>query len=156
MRLGNVGVLGAAVGKGAGGTLSLFDWYSTKNAVPVIGWIGGNVLKGFKLTIDYPNRRLYWLQQAASDLHELDQVGVTLRAHGGEYFVSAIASKNGRPTVLGVYAGDKLLQVDQLRLKHAHWGAIYAALHGTPGDVRRLLLDRAGTQVLVQAKVTAF
>jgi hypothetical protein len=49
-----------------------------------------------------------------------------------------------------------LLQVDQLQLQHANWGAIYAALHGTPGDVRRLLLDRAGSQVVVQAKVIAF
>ena len=156
VRLGNVGVFGAAPGKGVGGTLSLFDWYSTKNAVPVIGWIGGNVLKGFKLTIDYPNRRLYWLKQAAPDLHELDQVGITLRAHGGEYFISAIASKNGKPAVAGVFVGDKLLQVDQLQLQHANWGAIYAALHGAPGDVRRLLLDRAGRQVIAQAKVTAF
>ncbi|HEY2782301.1 MAG TPA: hypothetical protein VGI90_16080 [Steroidobacteraceae bacterium] len=155
LRLREAGVLAAGPGKGMGNS-TLFDWYSTKNAVPVIGWIGGNVLKHFRLTIDYPHRMLYWVKQTAPDLHELDQVGLTLRAHAGEFFVSGIATKNGKPTVEAVNAGDRLLQVDQLPLKGANWGAVYAALHGSPDDVRMLVLNRAGTQFTVKAKVTAF
>lgn len=152
----DVGVLGAGPGKGPGGNVTLFDWYSTKNAVPVIGWIGGNVLKGFCLTVDYPNRTLYWLKQTDADAHELDQVGLTLKARGGDYVVAAIATKNGRPTVDGVQPGDRLLQVGEWPLKHATWGAIYSALHGRPGEVRTLTLERQGHRVIVQAGVTAF
>jgi hypothetical protein len=154
--LADVGALGAGPGRGFGGTLTLFDWYSTKNAVPVIGWIGGNVLKGFRLTVDYPNHTLYWLKQADADAHDLDQVGLTLQSQHGEYLVAAIATKNGQPTVAGVQAGDILRQVDELALKGATWGAIYAAMHGTPGDVRTLRLERQGRPIVVKASVTAF
>jgi hypothetical protein len=156
VQLANVGMLAAGPGKGFGGNSTLFDWYATKNAVPVIGWLGANVLKGFRLTIDYPHRKLYWLKQASTDLHELDQVGITLQARAGEYFIAAIAQKNGKPTVEGVKVGDKLLQVEQLPLAHSNWGAIFSALHGDPGEVRRLVIDRAGEKVVVQATVTGF
>lgn len=156
MNLKEVGALGAGPGRGFGGNLTLFDWYSTKNAVPVIGWIGGNVLKNFRLTIDYANRTLYWLKQTEPGSQDLDQVGLTLRFQDGDYTVAAIATKNGKPTVEGVQVADKLLQVDTLQLKQASWGAIYSALQGKPGDVRILILERAGNQVTVNAKVTAF
>lgn len=55
LALKQVGVLGAGRDKGFSTNMDLFDWYSTKNAVPVIGWIGGNVLKAFRLSIDYQN-----------------------------------------------------------------------------------------------------
>lgn len=156
VRLGDVGMLAAGPGKGFGGNSTLFDWYSTKNAVPVIGWLGGNILKDFRLTVDYPHRRIYWLKQTTADLHELDQVGITLRARAGEYFIAAIVQKNGKPTVDGVKVGDKLVQVEQLPLAHSNWGAIFSALHGVPGDVRTLVIDRAGEKVVVLATVTGF
>jgi hypothetical protein len=48
------------------------DWYSKKNAVSVIGWLGGNVLQHFAITIDYPNKVSYWEPQRALDLRDLD------------------------------------------------------------------------------------
>ncbi|HEY3950560.1 hypothetical protein, partial [Phenylobacterium sp.] len=134
----------------------LFDWYSKKNAVPVLGWIGGNVLKGYRLTIDYPNRTLYWLRQAAPDRDELNQVGLTLRARAGAYFVAGVASKDGRPTVTGVQVGDKLVSIDGMPLEGASWGAIFQALHGPPGARRSLILHRDGQTVTASALVTAF
>lgn len=134
----------------------LFDWYSRKNAVPVLGWIGGNVLKGYRLTIDYPNRTLYWQKQTGPDTHELDQIGLTLRTQAGEYFVAAVATKHGLPTVANVEPGDRLVQVDALTLKGATWGAIFQAMHGKPGSKRILVLERNGNPVTVTAKITAF
>lgn len=32
---------------------------------------------------------MYWLAQSAPDFHELDQVGLTLQAKGGDYMVAA-------------------------------------------------------------------
>ena len=55
-----------------------FDWYSKKAPESVIGWIGGNVRKGFRVMIDFPRRMIYWEQQIELDPHDLDQVGVTL------------------------------------------------------------------------------
>ena len=155
LALENVSVLAAGRGKGPGG-VDLFDWYSTKNAVPVIGWIGGNVLKAFRLTVDYRNGLLYWLRQSGPDPTELDQVGLTLTKRAGEYIVAAVATRNGKPTVDGVEPGDKLLRIDALETRGATKGAIYDALHGKPGDLRLLVLERRGVPRTVRVTVTPF
>lgn len=156
LSLQRVGVLGAGESKGFPGNLNLFDWYSTKNAVPVLGWLGANVLRHFRLTIDYPNRTMYWLQQSRSDRDSLDQVGLTLQARRGEYIVAAIATKHGRPTLKDVQPGDKLLRIDGLETKNATWGDIYSAMGGKPGDVRVLTLQRSTQRVTIRARITSF
>lgn len=135
-----------------------FDWYSKKAPEPVIGWLGGNVLKGFRVMIDFPRHMTYWEHQRDLDPHDLDQVGVTLetRDTGEGYFIAGVAEKDGKATVEDVQAGDKLIQVDDLRLAGATRGAIFSALHGKPGTVRVLILERRGKQLTVQAKATAF
>jgi hypothetical protein len=135
-----------------------FDWYSKKAPEPVIGWLGGNVLKGFRVMIDFPRHTTYWEREGDLDPHDLDQVGVTLetRDTGEGYFIGGVVEKNGTPTVEGLQAGDKLLQVDDLRLAGATRGAIFSALHGKPGTVRLLILEREGKQFTLQAKTSAF
>ena len=135
---------------------SFFDWYSKKAPEPVIGWLGGNVLRGFRLMIDFPRRTSYWERVSDLDPHELDQVGVTLEKRSDGYFIAGIAQKSGKPTVDTVRVGDKLIQVDDVVLSSATRGAIFAALHGKPGEVRMLVVERDGQQLMVPAKVTAF
>jgi hypothetical protein len=154
LTLEQVGVL--ALGPAKDSQQDFFDWYSTKNAVPVIGWLGGNVLKQFRLTIDYPNRTIYWLKQTDPDSHDMDQVGVTLMAKDDDFIIAGIATKNGKPTVENIQPGDKLLRIDNLETKHASWGAIYSALHGNPGEIRTLVIGRAGHELTVPTKITAF
>jgi hypothetical protein len=154
--LKDVGALAAGPGGILPDNLDLFDWYSRKNATPVIGWIGGNILKQFRLTIDYPARMMYWMKQSDPDSHDLDQVGLTLRSEHREYFVAAVATKNGRPTVEGVSSGDRLVRIGDLETQNATWGAIYNAMHGNPGETRMLVLERNGNRFTVAAKVTAF
>ena len=83
-------------------------------------------------------------------------MGLTLRSDGRAYVVAAIASKNHRPTVGGVVPGDTLLRVGSLDVGTATWGAIYSAMHGHPGDVRTLVLERNGQRRSVDVRVTAF
>lgn len=156
LNLRQVGVLGAGPSKGLPGNLELFDWYSKKNAIAVIGWLGGNVLKSFRLTIDYANHTMYWLRQAQPDSGDLDQVGLTLKFQDGEYIVAAVAKRNGRPTVENVQPGDKLIRIDALETKHATWGAIYNAMHGIPGEIHLLELERGRGQITVRTRVTSF
>ncbi len=152
--LSRAGALGAAPGTVEG--LDLFDWYSKKNSGPVVGWIGGNILKAFRITVDYPNRVMYWLKQRELETNDLDQVGLTLRSDHGAFFVAGIATKNGKPTVDGIMPGDKLLRVAGLETATATWGALFAALHGQPGALRTLTVDRNGQILTVRAPVTAF
>jgi hypothetical protein len=154
--LRQVGVLGAAAGKGMSENMDLFDWYSTKNVIPVIGWIGGNVLKAFRLTIDYRHRTIYFERQSAPDVSDFDQVGITLRREAGRYVVAGIAAKGGQPTVEGVELGDTLVRIDGYDTFGATMGRIYSLLHGRPGETRLLVLERGTNQLAVRASVTAF
>jgi hypothetical protein len=137
---------------------SFFDWYSKKAPEPVIGWIGGNVLKAFRVTIDFANHLTYWEQQRDIDVHDFDQVGVTLetRDNVSGYFVAGIAQKNGKPTAAGVQVGDKLIEVDGISIANATRGGIFAALHGAPGTTHTLTLKRNGELVSVPVQTTSF
>jgi hypothetical protein len=156
VNLRQVGVLAAGPTKLVPGFVDLFDWYSAKNPVPVIGWIGGNVLKQFRLTLDYPNHTIYWLKQDEPDSHDLNQVGITLHSDNGAFYVAAIATRHGRATVAGVLPGDKLVRIDDLDLSTATWGEVFEAMHGSPGQSRRLILERGGVRHSISAKVTDF
>jgi hypothetical protein len=135
-----------------------FDWYSKKAPEPVIGWLGGNVLKGFRVMVDFPRHMTYWARASSLDQHDLDQVGVTLERRDNKegYFVAGIVEKDGAQTVEGIRIGDKLVQVGDLRLAGATRGAVFSALHGRAGTVRVLVLEREGREVTVRAKTTAF
>jgi hypothetical protein len=132
------------------------DWYSAKNAVSVIGWLGANVLRQFRITIDYPNNMSYWEPQSALDPDDFNYVGLTLVSRLGEYYVAGIAVRNGRPVVTGVQVGDKLVQVGMQPTHGASRQAIFAAMHGKAGEYRALVLERQGTIIRVQTRVTAF
>jgi len=135
---------------------NFFDWYSKKTAEPVIGWIGANVLKNFKVTFDFPRQTIYFEREKDGD--DLNQVGVTLERREGQqgYFIAGVALKDGLPTVDGAVVGDRLVKIDDLEVNSATRGAIFAALHGKPGSVRTLVVERNGRRVNVPAKVTAF
>ena len=131
------------------------DWYSTKTAVPVIGWLGGNVLRAYRITIDYPARVAYWYPETVLD-PDLDYVGLVLRAERGEYYVAGIAVRDGVPTVEGAEIGDQVIRIGDLRTSGATREAVLQALHGGPGDLRTLILAREGRQIQLHARVTAF
>lgn len=166
LRLKRVGILGIspdvppfpAVPGGGVTSGTFFDWYSQKAPERVIGWLGGNVLKAFRLTIDYPRRMIYWERQTASDVHDLDQVGITLetRDDAQGYFVAGIAEQDGKPTARGLRVGDRLVEVDHRRVSGATRGAIFGALHGKAGTLRTLVVEREGNPVTVRARTTAF
>jgi hypothetical protein len=141
---------------GVFGVEDVFDWYSQKTPGPVVGWLGGNILKSFRLTIDFPNHMTYWQRQSDPDPRDLDQVGLTLLALNDDYFVVGIASQNGRRTVDGIQVGDRLVQVDGLRATGASRAAVLSALHGRVGEIRTIAVERDAKQVTVQASVRAF
>ena len=137
-------------------TPAFWRYYSDKAGERVDGWIAGNVLKSFRLTLDYPNRRSYWRQEAPLDVEELDQVGLVLARSGQTVTVAGVARKDGRATVSDVFPGDRLVSVDGRAVDGLTRGQLLAALHGRPGETRELALDRKGKRVDVRAAVTAF
>jgi hypothetical protein len=136
---------------------SLFVWYSKKSAGAVVGFIGANVLKGFRLEVDYPNRMTYWEAAPPPDQGDLDIVGLTLRPEtNGGFTVAGVATRDGRPAVEGVQPGDTLVRVGTLDATGATMGAVVDALRGKPGATRTLVIERAGKRSTVDAKVMRF
>jgi len=155
VRLTGVAVVGLPDFFGDG--VSLGDWYSRKAARPVAGFLGPNAFKAFRVEIDYANGTVYFERGAADDAHDLDIVGLTLQPQtDGSYQVLGVAPHDGRPSVEGVEPGDVLLEVGALRVTGATMGTVVDALRGTPGDVRSLVLERAGRRFTVTARVERF
>ena len=142
---------------GAIATPAFWRYYSAKAGERVDGWIAGNVLKSFRLTLDYPHRTSYWRQEGPIDADELDQVGVVLsREEDAVVRVAGVARKDGRTTVVGVEPGDRLVSVDGRTVDGLTRGQLLAALHGRAGETHDLVLERNGRRLDVRAPVTAF
>jgi hypothetical protein len=131
-----------------------FDWYSRKSAGPVAGFIGANVLRGFRLEVDFPAGMTYWEAGPPPGTGDLDIVGLTIRpdADGG-FTVAGVVAEDGLPTLAGVQAGDKLLRVDSLDTSGALMGKVEDALRGRPGETRTLVVEREGKSLTVRATV---
>jgi hypothetical protein len=135
----------------------LFDWYSGKSAGPVAGFLGANVLRGFRLEVDYPNRLTHWEAGPPPDPDDLDTVGLTLRPEvNGEFTVAGVAMKNGRAVVEGIQSGDKLVRVGGLAIAGATMGAVADAFRGTPGATRTIVVEREGKPISIGTRVTRF
>ena len=163
LRIGGLSMASFDVsGFGAPGLVGLvanpafWRYYSAKAGEHVDGWIGGNVLKSFRLTVDYPNRISYWQQEAPLDLGELDQVGLVLVRDGSTVTVAGIARKRSQPTVTGVLPQDRLVAVDGHVVAGSTRGQLLGLLHGRPGEAHLLSLNRGGAAIKLTAPVTAF
>lgn len=142
---------------GFGSTEDFFDEWQKNAPEPVVAWLGGNVLKHYRLTIDYKNRMSWWLKKNEFDPHELDQVGINLVYDDrGHYSIGEIVTQNGKPTVSGVERGDRIIAIDDATIEG--WGRdrLFAALHGKPGDIHRVTVERGGKSLTVPLPVTAF
>jgi hypothetical protein len=154
LTLDDVGLI--EMGGGIAGSLFFDRIYSAKAGEPVDGWLGGNVLKRYRLTIDYPARMTYWQEQAPPDAHELDRVGLVLARSNAETTVAGIAQKNGADTVRGVEPGDRLLAIDGADTRAMTRGQLHDALRGKPNERKRLMLERDGKRFDLDVQVTAF
>ncbi|MFH1214125.1 MAG: PDZ domain-containing protein [Candidatus Neomarinimicrobiota bacterium] len=133
---------------------SLFDWYSQKSAGKVLGFIGANVLKNFRLEIDFPNRMTYWEKGPVTEPNDLDIIGLTLRPEAdGNFTVAGVVKTGGQPTVEGIQPGDKLIRIGEMDIKNATMDAVVNALRGEPGATRNIIVERDGKRLTVKAKV---
>jgi len=130
------------------------SWYSKKTAAPVIGFLSWNVLRAFRITIDYPHSAVYFEKLGNVDSQDADVVGVALaHSRSGGYAVVAVVQKDGHATVDDVQLGDKLLSIDDVDVTSFPLEKVIEALSGHPGDIRVLKLDRKGAMLTVKAKV---
>lgn len=115
---------------------------------PIVGSIGGNVLRDFRVTVAYPTQHVY-LQRATTDhATSLDMVGIILEpaARGGYQVAGTL------PGVKGIEIGDRLLSVDGRDVTRASFAHVVGWLSGAPGTTHTLVLKRGNVRRIIQAK----
>lgn len=152
VRLTDVAIVGVPVAFENGPGLG--EWYSHKTARPVVGFLGPNAFKSFRIEIDYENRAIYFEKGKSANPNDMDLAGLTLRPElDGTYTVIGVPAKDGKPVVPHVEPGDLLVGVDDLETKGKTLGTVVDALRGQPGDVRVLEVERNGERFKVEASV---
>jgi hypothetical protein len=121
---------------------------------PVMGSLAGNVLRAFRLSVDYPAGNVYLEKEAEVNASDLDTVGIILRSDAQDaWHVTGIAKLDGRPAVTGVEVGDRLLRIGDFAVDGATLPQVLAHLDGKPGAERVLTIERGGKKIEVRAKI---
>jgi Aspartyl protease len=122
---------------------------------PIVGVLAGNVLRQFRIDLDYPAGIAYLESGRRAGGFDLDCVGLVVQVkEDGTALVSGVARKNGRPEITGVQAGDRLLRVDQHGVTGAPLAAIHEYLSGTVGERKRLTVRRGEQTFSISAFVS--
>ena len=136
--------------------IGTFEKYmSAMMTAPIVGAIGGNILKQLRVEIDYAGGVVYIQRGGPSEPNDLDQVGLTLAATpSGALMISAVSAGNDSVVVQGLRAGDRLLRVNGVEMTGVTLSAAQKALAGRPGEIKTIVVERDGAPITVQAKVS--
>ncbi|GHO85344.1 aspartyl protease family protein [Dictyobacter formicarum] len=112
---------------------------------PIVGALAGNVLRQFRIEIDYVHAMSYWEWNDDAYPYDMDMVGLTLALNAdSSYYVAAISDCNYACVRQSVRVGDRLLQVNGLKMTGLPLSMAVDALRGSPGQRHTLLLERDG------------
>ena len=157
MRIPRVGIStfqlsGAAVVSRPKGTFE--NYMSQMMSAPIVGAIGGNILKTFRVEIDYANGAAYLENTGKPDPHDLDVIGLTLQAQrDGNYVVAGISDQTNKEIYRAARRGDRLIKVGAFEVTGASFARVIDSLRGKPGNLRLLVLERDGKQFEVKAPI---
>ena len=131
-----------------------FEQYMSRMMTkPIIGALGGNVLRAFRIEIDYGNNASYFEKTGSLDT-ELVLTGLTLfPKEDGSFTIAGASKQNGKVLVEGILPGDKLIRIDKLNVSGATFAAVVDALRGKPQSEHTLVIERDGKQTTIQAPV---
>jgi len=137
------------------------DFFDKRAGTPTAGLIGSNVLLNYRVGLDYAHSTVYFEFGRSSSFPDFDVIGLTFRPEDdGRFTILGIADLDGKPSVPqgaeGVHAGDHLVAIDGIPVGGSTMGQVWAGLGGTPGQERRLTIERAEKQFTVTAKVQHF
>jgi hypothetical protein len=121
------------------------------------GVLSSEALLNYRVGLDYAHSEIYFDIGRTVRFPDFDVVGLILRPEGDTGFsIIGIADLDGKPSVPGVEAGDRLVAIDETPVGDFTLGQVWSLLQGAPGAERRLTVSRAGKQVNVRATVQHF
>lgn len=136
---------------------SVVDFFEKRAGMATIGLLGSNMLLNYRVGLDYARSTVYFDLGRFSKFPDFDVVGIVLRPDDdGRYAILGVPDFNGKTAVEGVRTGDRLIAVDDISVTGATMGQVWAMLGGTPGQERRLTIERGGKEFVVPATVQNF
>jgi hypothetical protein len=137
------------------------SWFEKRAGVATIGLLGSNALLNYRVGLDYAHSTVYFDIGSTFKAPDFDVIGFTLRPEDdGRFTILGIADFDGKPSVPappdGVQIGDHLVAVDGVPVPDSTMGQVWSLLEGTPGQERKLRIERNGNQFDVVAHVQHF
>jgi hypothetical protein len=139
-----------------------FSTFFVKDAGGAIaGLLGSDALMNYRVGLDYAHSTAYFETGSTFRFPEFDVVGLILRPEDDTRFtILGVADFDGKPSVPtgdgGVLPGDHLVAVDGIPVPDSTMGQVWSLLEGTPGQERKLTVERAAKQFSVTARVQHF
>jgi len=140
---------------------SSLDFFAKRAGMPTVGVLGSNMLVNYRVGLDYRHSTVYFDLGRTYRFPDFDVVGLILRPdEDGGFTILGVADFEGKPSVTvgpdGVQPGDRLLAVGEIPAHGSTMGQVWSMLGGTPGQERKLTIERAGKQFVVAATVRHF
>jgi len=140
---------------------NVVEFFEKRAGMPTVGLIGSNLLLNYRVGLDYAHSTVYFDIGRTYNFPDFDVVGLVLRPEDdGGYTILGVADFEGKPSVVtgldGVQAGDRLVAIDGILVQGSTMGQVWSMLGGTPGQERKLTLEREGKQFIVPAIVRHF
>lgn len=123
----------------------------------VAGALGGNVLKNFRIDIDYASGVAYFDKAGATDPNQLDMVGLVLRPEAdGSYSVCKEVTGAKQPGIEGLQEHDTIVSINDRPVSGMTLGQVIDALSGQPGQMKKLVLRDGNNTYTVTAIVRRY
>ena len=136
---------------------SFFAFFEKHTHSAISGVLGSDALMNYRVGLDYAHSTAYFDIGRTFKFPEFDVVGLVLRPENDTRFtILGVADFEGAPSVPEVQAGDHLVAVDGIPVPDSTMGQVWSLLEGSPGQERKLTVERAGKQFTVAAKVQHF
>jgi PDZ domain len=121
------------------------------------GLIGSEALLNYRVGLDYTHSTVYFDIGRTVRFPDFDVVGLILRPEGDTGFtIAGVADFDGNASVAGVQVGDRLVAVDDNPIAEFTLGQVWSLLEGSPGQEKKLTVERTGKPFTVAAKVQHF
>ena len=133
------------------------EFFAKRAGVATAGLLGSNALLNYRVGLDYAHSTVYFEFGRTFNFPEFDVIGLILRPEDdGRFTILGVADFEGKPSVDGVQAGDHLVAVDDIPVQGSTMGQVWNMLGGTPGQQRRLRVERGGQPFNIAATVQHF
>ena len=133
------------------------DYFVQRAGVGTAGLLGAQALQNYRVGLDYAHSQVHFEIGRTFNFPDFDVVGLVLRPEDdGRFTILGAIDSDTLLQAEGVTVMDHLIAVNDIPVSGSTMGQVWSMLGGTPGQERKLTVERAGKQFVVVAKVQHF